>query len=130
MVRTPSRPAVKLSLTGVITAHAGVETRTRPRSWSTSAICTALVAAPLSRLSETTHRCSPRSCDGSRRMRPTSTSSWPAAERAVGQRAGLLGLERLARLDVDRLRVRVGDGHARARDGDPDRLVAEDLARL
>ena len=46
------------------------------------------------------------------------------------QRARLLDLERLARLQVDRLRVRGDDRHAGAGDGDRDRLVAEDLARL
>ena len=46
------------------------------------------------------------------------------------QRARLLDLERLAGLDVDRLRVRGDDRDAGAGDGDRDRLVAEDLARL
>ncbi len=66
------------------TAYAGVETRTSDRSWRTSAIWTALVAAPLSRLSLTTHSCRPRSCVGSRRRRPTKTSSRPALSSAVG----------------------------------------------
>ena len=45
----------------------------KPRSTSSSAICTALVAAPLRRLSPTTQRLRVRSRPGSRRMRPTST---------------------------------------------------------
>ena len=56
---------------------------------SSSATCTALVAAPLRRLSPTTHRFRQRSCEGSRRMRPTSTSSWPA--RVDGQRVEAVG---------------------------------------
>ena len=64
--------------------RAAVGTLTSPRSCSTSAICTALVAAPLSRLSLTTHSCRPRSCVGSRRRRPTNTSSRPALASAVG----------------------------------------------
>jgi hypothetical protein len=59
-------------------------TRTSPRSCSASAIWTAFVAAPLSRLSLTIHMFRQRSCDGSRRIRPTSTSSRPAPARAVG----------------------------------------------
>ena len=59
----------------------------RFRSCRTSAIWIALVAAPLSRLSETTHRQSPRSCEGSRRRRPTKTSSRPG--RAQRGRVGL-----------------------------------------
>ncbi len=64
--------------------HRRAGTLTRFRSCRTSAIWTALVAAPLSRLSETTHRHSPRSCEGSRRRRPTNTSSRPAELSAVG----------------------------------------------
>ena len=41
-----------------------------------------------------------------------------------------LGGDRLARLDVDRLGMPCHHGHAHARCADPDRLVAEDLARL
>ncbi len=66
------------------TRYAVAGTFTRPRSCRTSAICTALVAAPLSRLSLTTHICKPRGCVGSRLRRPTKTSSWPALESAVG----------------------------------------------
>src|SRR5215218_2658698 len=40
------------------------------------------------------------------------------ARHPLEQRPGLVHLERLAGLEVDGLRVRVGDGHARARDGD------------
>ena len=58
--------------------------RSRPRSTSSSAIWTALVAAPLRRLSETIQRSSARSLPGSRRMRPTKTSSRPAASIAIG----------------------------------------------
>ena len=49
-----------------------------------SASWTALVAAPLRRLSPTTQRFRQRSCEGSRRMRPTSTSSRPATSIASG----------------------------------------------
>ena len=51
---------------------------------SSSATCTALVAAPLRRLLPTIQRFRQRSWEGSRRMRPTSTSSRPAASSAVG----------------------------------------------
>ena len=51
---------------------------------SSSATWTALVAAPLRRLSPTIQRFRQRSCEGSRRMRPTSTSSRPATSSAVG----------------------------------------------
>ena len=114
----------------------------RPRSTSTSAIWTALVAAPLRRLSLTIHMLSARGWDSSRRIRPTNTSSRPAARSGVGhvldddagrraeQLARLLGRQRLARLHVDRLRVADPHGHAHARDRDADRLVLEDLARL
>ncbi len=56
-------------------------------SWSrssSSAICTALVAAPLRRLSETTNSARPRSCARSLRMRPTSVSSLPAPSNGIG----------------------------------------------
>ena len=66
----PDRPVEEVfCLTGLIprpgarqetAVQAAVGTLTRPRACSTSAICTALVAAPLSRLSLTTHICSPR----------------------------------------------------------------------
>ena len=100
------------------------------------------MAAPLRRLSLTIHMLSARGCDSSRRIRPTNTSSRPAARSGVGtssritpgrgreQLAGLLGRQRLARLDVDRLGMADADRHADARDRDADRLVLEDLARL
>ncbi len=44
---------------------------TKPRSMSVSAICTALVAAPLRMLSATTHMCSVFGTKGSSRTRPT-----------------------------------------------------------
>ncbi len=54
--------------------------RPQPRSFQTSsASCTALVAAPLRMLSATTHSDSPRGCEMSSRMRPTNTGSWPEA---------------------------------------------------
>ncbi len=49
--------------------------RSRSRSTSSSAIWTVFVAAPLRRLSETIQRSRARSLPGSRRMRPTKTSS-------------------------------------------------------
>src|SRR5262249_43452088 len=55
-----------------------------PRSCSSSASWTALVAAPLRKLSETIHTSSARSWPGSRRIRPTNTSSRPAASIASG----------------------------------------------
>src|SRR5437763_1107528 len=54
------------------------------REATSSASCTALVAAPLRRWSPTMKRFRQRSCDGSRRMRPTRTSSRPAASIASG----------------------------------------------
>ena len=51
------------------------------RSW---AIWTALVAAPLRRLSATHQRLRPFSTEKSRRMRPTKTSSLPSAKRGIG----------------------------------------------
>ena len=64
--------------------YAGCGTRISPRSCSASASWIAFVAAPLSRLSPTTQRLSARGCEGSRRIRPTSTSSRPAPASAVG----------------------------------------------
>jgi hypothetical protein len=55
-----------------------------PRSCRTSASWIAFVAAPLRRLSDTIHRSSACSWPGSRRMRPTKTSSWPSASIAIG----------------------------------------------
>ena len=48
-----------------------------------SAICTLLVAAPLRKLSLTTHKSSPRGCEMSLRRRPTKTSSLPSASVAA-----------------------------------------------
>ena len=62
----------------------GPPTPSRPRSTSSSATWTALVAAPLRRLSETIQRSIARSLPGSRRIRPTKTSSRPAASIASG----------------------------------------------
>ena len=78
------RRRVRLKAAGEAGYRPRCACRTRPRAWSCSASWTAFVAAPLRRLSETTHICSPRSCEGSRRRRPTKTSSWPAAPVAVG----------------------------------------------
>src|SRR3990172_2013672 len=74
--------------------HAGAPTgparrdraRIQSRPTSASAISTAFVAAPFRRLSETTHRPSPRSpsTDGAWRTRPTKISSRPAAFVASG----------------------------------------------
>ena len=47
-------------------------------------ICTALVAAPLRRLSATTQRFRELGCEKSRRMRPTKTSSKPSAYFGIG----------------------------------------------
>src|SRR4051794_40533851 len=49
------------------------------------------------------------------------------ARHPLEQRARLLDLERVAGLEVHRLRMRVGHGHARTGDRDRHRLVAEDL---
>ena len=51
----------------------------QPSAATSSAICTALSAAPLRILSETTHRSSPRGCEMSSRMRPTKAGSRPEA---------------------------------------------------
>src|SRR3954447_24306487 len=85
----PDRPVEEVLRGGVPRraedlTQAAAGTFTSPRACSTSAICTALVAAPLSRLSLTTHICRPRGWLGSRRRRPTNTSSRPALESAVG----------------------------------------------
>jgi hypothetical protein len=55
----------------------------RPRSTSSSAICTALSAAPLRRLSETIHIDSPFSMVGSSRMREMKVASSPAESSGV-----------------------------------------------
>ena len=109
---------------------------------SSSAIWTALVAAPLRRLSATTNIDSAFGCDSSRRTRPTKTSSRPSERSGDGtfsrispgacesSSSARSTRDRLARLDVDRLRVADPDRHAHAGDGDADRLVLEDLAGL
>jgi hypothetical protein len=51
---------------------------------TSSAICTAFVAAPLRKLSATTHRLSPFAMLSSRRTRPTKTSSFPSAYSGMG----------------------------------------------
>ena len=56
----------------------------QPLARSTWAICTALVAAPLRILSLTHHRLRPLSTEGSRRMRPTKTSSLSQALMGMG----------------------------------------------
>ena len=122
--------------------------RAGSRSTSSSAIWTALVAAPLRRLSETIQRSIARSLPGSRRMRPTKTSSRPAASIAIGyaaaagvvddghagrrgeQLARALRGELVAGLDVDGLRVAGDDRDPDAGGADPDRGVTEDLAGL
>ena len=84
----------------------------------------------------------PFSTVGSLRIRPTSTSSRPAAPPGVGNCSSvipgaparidgrLLGRERLARLEPDRLRVADEHGHAHARGAHRQRGQLEDLARL
>ncbi len=64
-------------------ARAGGDPRRGRARCSSSATWTAFVAAPLRRLSPTTQRLRQRSCEGSRRMRPTSTSSRPST--AIGR---------------------------------------------
>ena len=49
-----------------------------------SAICTALSAAPLRRLSDTTQRLRPLATESSSRIRPTYVASLPAASIGVG----------------------------------------------
>ena len=129
-------------------AAAPAGTRTSPRSCRASASCTAFVAAPLSRLSLTTQRFSARGCDGSRRMRPTNTSSRPAAARPSGSRASA-GRRRRSIPGASRSSSRASSaergsrvcrltdsecdadhGHARAGHGDADVRRLEDLARL
>ena len=122
-------------------------TRTRSRSTRSSAIWTPFVAAPLRRLSETIHSASPFRRDGSRRMRPTRTSSvrrlggervlgapWssidPHPGRGPQDLARLVGLERRVRLDPHGLGVPAPDRHAHTGRMDPDRVVTEDLLRL
>src|SRR5581483_1824265 len=51
---------------------------------SSSAICMALRAAPLRRLSPAIHRATPFGSERSSRMRPTNTSSRPAAVSGIG----------------------------------------------
>ena len=97
------------------------------RSSSSSAIWIAFSAAPLRRLSHARKSARPFSTVGSRRMRPTSTSSIPAALPGVGksstrtdgaareQLARLLGRERVLGLDPDRLGVADEHRHAHAR---------------
>ena len=112
--------------------------RSRSRSTSSSAIWTALVAAPLRRLSATTQRSRARSLPGSRRIRPTKTSSLaggvdrhrvaaggrvvdtvtPGA--AASSSRARSRLQRLPRLDVDRLGVAVDHRHPDAGGADPD----------
>src|SRR5207245_3038978 len=74
----PSSPTPAGTL---VRAEAGAS---QPRLATSSAISTAFVAAPLRRLSLTTQNAMPRSTDGSRRTRPTKTSSRPAAVVASG----------------------------------------------
>ena len=58
--------------------------RKRPAFWRSSAIWMALIAAPLRRLSATIQRCNPCTSVKSRRIRPTKTSSFPAALIGMG----------------------------------------------
>src|SRR5437867_4167886 len=51
---------------------------------SSCAICTALVAAPLRKLSATTHSTRPCGTVGSLRMRPMKTSSLPSISSGIG----------------------------------------------
>ncbi len=64
--------------------HCYAAERSRLSRTSSSAISTAFVAAPLRRLSATTHNASAFASPRSRRMRPTSTPSVPSASTAVG----------------------------------------------
>ena len=66
------------------TAGLAAPLRQRPRATTSSAICTALVAAPLRRLSETSQRARPFGSATSSRMRPTNTSSLPSPSRGMG----------------------------------------------
>ena len=76
------QPGPRVAEVGAQAARRGAAAGSRTRS--SSASCTAFVAAPLRRLSPTIQRFRQRSCDGSWRMRPTSTSSRPAASSASG----------------------------------------------
>ena len=62
-----------------------IQAATTRRSSRSSAIWIAFSAAPLRRLSATTKRTRPFSTVGSRRMRPTRTSSISTASRGVGK---------------------------------------------
>lgn len=77
--RAAARRAAAASATARASA-AGAEPHA-PRS--ASAICTAFVAAPLRTLSTTHHSHRRRGCVGSRRTRPTKTSSEPATSSGV-----------------------------------------------
>ena len=114
----------------------------RSRSSTSSAIWIAFSAAPLRRLSLARKSARPCSTVGSRRMRPTSTSSTPAAlpgdgnsssphrRRRGEQLARALGSEVVLELDPDRLGV--ADHHRHAHAGRLDRQLGQlhDLARL
>ncbi len=110
---------------------------------SSSAICTALVAAPLRRLSPTTHMLSACGCDRSSRSRPTNTSSRPSARKrrwhVLEDQAGasasscrasstLRSAHASGALTDSEWPTRTGTRTQVTRD--PDRLVLQDLARL
>ncbi len=113
-----------------------------PSRISSSAIWTALVAAPLRRLSATTNIARPFGCDSIAPHAPDVDLVTPLAperrrhvfddqaRRLREQLERALDGQVLARLDVDRLGVPDPHRHAHARDRHGDRLVLEDLARL
>ena len=112
------------------------------RAVSSSAIWIAFSAAPLRRLSLARKRARPFSTVGSRRMRPTSTSSMPAALPGEGSSSSLTDgaapssalrlrrRERLLGLDPDGLGVADHDRDAHARRLDRQLGQLHDLARL
>ena len=124
--------------------------RTQPRSTSSWAISTAFVAAPLRRLSLTTHRASPRP-SGDRRIAPHPADEDLVATRGLDrqrvdmaggivldddpghgreQLAGTLRRDRVPGLHVDRLGVAREHGDPDRRARDPEIRQVEDLAAL
>ena len=115
---------------------------------SSSAICTALSAAPLRTLSATTHRLRPCATVGSRRMRPTYTGSVPDGRDGHGvdevrgvvahldagggsqEFSGALRAQVAVELHVHRLGMPVVDRHPHAGGRHRDGGVAHDLLGL